>query len=213
MYSSATLNKTTVTYKPETFAMILSFVAFITCVAFCWYDRSVKQGLMKVANAAARSNAIVASLFPSHIRDQLLADQDTKDEDILNTSQHMARRASGKFRSDILGLSDHSLGFTDNFGEDHSVFLTAKPPIADLYTDTTVMFADIAGFTAWSSAREPQQVFVLLETVYAAFDEIAIKRRVYKVETVGDCYVAVTGLPEPRKDHAGTFIISVAIRR
>ena len=35
-----------------------------------------------------------------------------------------------------------------------------------------------------------------------AFDEIAKKRRVFKVETIGDCYVAVTGLPDPRRDHA-----------
>ena len=62
--------------------------------------------------------------------------------------------------------------------------------------------ADIAGFTAWSSVREPSQVFTLLETVYHAFDLIAKRRHVFKVETVGDCYVAVTGLPEPRKDHA-----------
>lgn len=64
------------------------------------------------------------------------------------------------------------------------------------------MFADISGFTAWSSVREPAQVFVLLETIYQAFDKIARQRRVFKVETVGDCYVAVCGLPEPRKDHA-----------
>lgn len=38
--------------------------------------------------------------------------------------------------------------------------------------------------------------------MYAVFDDIAGRRRVYKVKTVGDCYVAVTGLPEPRKDHA-----------
>ena len=55
---------------------------------------------------------------------------------------------------------------------------------------------------AWSSVREPSQVFVLLETLYHAFDEIARRRRVFKVETVGDCYVAVTGLPDPQKDHA-----------
>jgi class 3 adenylate cyclase len=47
------------------------------------------------------------------------------------------------------------------------------------------MFADIAGFTAWSSVREPSQVFTLLETVYHAFDVIAKRRRVFKVETVG----------------------------
>jgi class 3 adenylate cyclase len=67
-------------------------------------------------------------------------------------------------------------------------------PIADLFPNTTIMFADIAGFTAWSSVREPSQVFTLLETVYSAFDAIAKRRKVFKVETVGDCYVAVTGL-------------------
>lgn len=60
----------------------------------------------------------------------------------------------------------------------------------------------ISGFTAWSSVREPAQVFVLLETIYQSFDKIAKQRKVFKVETVGDCYVAVCGLPEPRKDHA-----------
>jgi class 3 adenylate cyclase len=64
------------------------------------------------------------------------------------------------------------------------------------------MFADLVGFTAWRSVREPAQVFTLLETIYSAFDQIAKRRRVFKVETVGDCYVAVTGLPEARKDHA-----------
>jgi class 3 adenylate cyclase len=64
------------------------------------------------------------------------------------------------------------------------------------------MFADIVGFTAWSSVREPSQVFALLETVYQVFDDIARQHGVFKVETVGDCYVAVSGLPEARKDHA-----------
>ena len=51
------------------------------------------------------------------------------------------------------------------------------------------MFADIAGFTAWSSARQPNQVFDLLEAVFGAFDALANAGDVYKVETVGDCYV------------------------
>jgi len=74
--------------------------------------------------------------------------------------------------------------------------------IASFFPNTTVMFADIAGFTAWSSTREPEQVFHLLETVYGAMDQIAMRRGVFKVETVGDCYVAVCGLPEAREDHA-----------
>jgi class 3 adenylate cyclase len=50
--------------------------------------------------------------------------------------------------------------------------------------------------------RDPNQFFTLLESIYRAFDETASLRKVFKVETIGDCYVAVTGLPEPRKDHA-----------
>ena len=46
------------------------------------------------------------------------------------------------------------------------------------------MFADIAGFTAWASSREPSQVFILLEQIYGSFDALAKKRGVFKVETV-----------------------------
>lgn len=74
--------------------------------------------------------------------------------------------------------------------------------IADLFLHTTVIFMDIVGFTAWSSTREPSHVFVLLETVFREFDRKAKRRRIFKVETVGDCYVAVSGLPDPRRDHA-----------
>ena len=43
------------------------------------------------------------------------------------------------------------------------------------------MFADIAGFTAWSSSREPHQVFQLLERLFGEFDAIARKMKVFKV--------------------------------
>jgi class 3 adenylate cyclase len=45
-------------------------------------------------------------------------------------------------------------------------------------------------------------VFTLLETIYGAFDKIAYECNVFKVETVGGCYVAAAGLPEPMDDHA-----------
>jgi hypothetical protein len=57
--------------------------------------------------------------------------------------------------------------------------------IADFFPSCTVFFADIAGFTAWSSTREPSQVFFLLQTVYQNFDAIAKRRKVFKVETIG----------------------------
>lgn len=67
-----------------------------------------------------------------------------------------------------------------------SLFLTFIPISNAFYQpQATVMFADIVGFTAWSSVREPTQVFILLESVYHAFDEIARRRRVFKGTTTG----------------------------
>lgn len=68
------------------------------------------------------------------------------------------------------------------------------------------MFADISGFTAWSSEREPSQVFILLETLYGAMDKAARRMKVFKVETIGDCYVAACGLPQQRDDHAEVLV-------
>jgi class 3 adenylate cyclase len=55
---------------------------------------------------------------------------------------------------------------------DHFAVKNAKQ-IAELFPETTIMFADIAGFTAWASSREPSHVFTLLETLYGAFDRQA----------------------------------------
>lgn len=60
----------------------------------------------------------------------------------------------------------------------------------------------MTGFTPWSDSRTPTDVFNLLETVYGEFDVLAKKFKIFKVETIGDCYLAVSGLPEPRQNHA-----------
>eukprot|EP00980_Cylindrotheca_fusiformis_P009110 scaffold1975_cov90-Cylindrotheca_fusiformis.AAC.2 len=98
--------------------------------------------------------------------------------------------------SDLLE-DDEPFGL-DDFGRSSR---NGSAPLADLFPSVTVVFADLVGFTAWSSAREPHQVFILLETIYGAFDRIAYRHSVFKVETVGDCYVAAAGLPEPTDDH------------
>lgn len=86
--------------------------------------------------------------------------------------------------------------------DEDCVFDISRKPIADLFPHCTVLFSDIEGFTAWSSEREPEQVFTLLQTIFQAFDRIARKRDIFKVEAIGDCYIAVAGLPDPQPDHA-----------
>lgn len=130
-------------------------------------------------------------------------DQDPEQSPVAATSAKLKTASDDELVSprkpDVLGRG----GFLSNSDRTTSVVPQYKDkPIADLFPATTVLFADIAGFTAWSSARDPSQVFTLLETIYAAFDKLAEQRTVFKVETIGDCYVAVTGLPHPQEDHA-----------
>lgn len=76
----------------------------------------------------------------------------------------------------------------DDLAESGSFALGTKP-IANLFKETTIFFADLKGFTAFSSSRTPVEVFTLLETIYNQFDKAAKRRRVFKVETVSksDC--------------------------
>ena len=60
--------------------------------------------------------------------------------------------------------------------------------LPELFLRTSIIFVDIVGFTAWSSVREPTQVFKFLDSLFAAFDDLADKRNVLKIETVGDVY-------------------------
>jgi class 3 adenylate cyclase len=73
--------------------------------------------------------------------------------------------------------------------------------LPDLFLNSSILVADVMGFSAWSSAREPHQVFKLLETLYENFDQLANNHKVFKVETVRDCYVAATGIPDPQTKH------------
>ena len=58
-----------------------------------------------------------------------------------------------------------------------------------------VLFSDIVSFTAYCSRREPRDVVVMLNSMFATFDALLAKHRVHKVTTIGDAYVAATGLP------------------
>ena len=131
------------------------------CMIFVFYIYNwfVNQRNEILINNAARSNAVITSLFPDNIRKKLIGDESPTNDP--------------RTFHDFLA-----------HGSDPTTDLT-RPPLADYFATATVMFADICGFTAWSSVREPPQVFTLLETVYGAFDRLTRRSRVFKVETVG----------------------------
>lgn len=173
-------------------ATVFGFFLFNLAV-FIAYDCMMKTRQEKIVQTAKQTDAIVSSMFPPVVRDRLLRQAETK-----------ARYPKSKKRFPRIPLTPKlrlASMLRDSTPLDIQLESNSQP-IADLFQHTTVLFADISGFTAWSSSREPCQVFKLLETVYSCFDSLAHKLGVFKVETIGDCYVAVTGLPEPQEDHA-----------
>jgi class 3 adenylate cyclase len=85
--------------------------------------------------------------------------------------------------------------------------------IADSFADVTVLFADIANFSALSAQLPPEQLVAWLNEVFSAFDHLAEQHRLEKIKTVGDSYMVVSGLPAPRADHAEAIAdLSLALR-
>ncbi len=74
--------------------------------------------------------------------------------------------------------------------------------IADHFEAVTVLFADIVDFTPTASNLTPQRAVEVLDAVFSEFDRIAQRYALEKIKTIGDCYMAVGGLPEPQADHA-----------
>jgi class 3 adenylate cyclase len=74
--------------------------------------------------------------------------------------------------------------------------------IADRFPEVTVLFADLVDFTRRSQATSPEQVVQVLDDLFTAFDRLAERLGLEKIKTIGDAYMVVGGLPEPRPDHA-----------
>ena len=80
--------------------------------------------------------------------------------------------------------------------------LKQQPQIlADHFSDATVLFADLVGFTQLSSQVSATELVMLLNQLFSIFDELTEQHGVEKIKTIGDAYMAVAGLPNYRSDH------------
>lgn len=74
--------------------------------------------------------------------------------------------------------------------------------IADHYDATTILFADLVGFTPLTAQLAPAEMVSLLNEIYSHFDTLVEKYDLEKIRTIGDNYMVAAGVPRPRPDHA-----------
>jgi len=78
----------------------------------------------------------------------------------------------------------------------------SREVIADKYSDISILFADIVGYTKIAMNYSAQELVSILNTIFSKFDDLVEKFGVEKIKTVGDAYMVASGLPKPRPDHA-----------
>lgn len=123
------------TKTPMYFTIVLVATFLFTSLVFIYYDHYQEKRQLIIMKQAIRSTGVVNALFPAEVRGRLFED-------------NVSREKTNAYLKD-----------------DETPAVARTKCIADSYDNATVMFGDLAGFTAWSNGREPKDVFNLLETL------------------------------------------------
>lgn len=178
LYPSQEFKRVYLTNEPQLFALGVAAIFFFTsAIFFLLYDRFVEKRQRETMKSAERSSAVVNSLFPRNVRERMFQDEEERQNKKRKKSkggwQQVDRGEGQREKSGHSGASrmhpkpaklklKSFLDGDDSNQDGDDADMLLSPPIADLFSHTTVLFADIVGFTAWSSEREPYQVFQLL---------------------------------------------------
>ena len=116
--------------------------------------------------------------------DYILVEMSPRDAEPLNKSQNFKE-----------GMKRKPTSLYDVFPKHIADALNAGKKVeAESHEIVTVVFSDIVGFTKISQTFSPLKVSNMLDRLYVAFDDLANKHKIFKVETIGDAYMGVTNL-------------------
>jgi guanylate cyclase len=78
----------------------------------------------------------------------------------------------------------------------------ASQTIADHFDSASILFADVVDFTPFAQRLPPAEVVGILDQLFSRFDTLVERHGLEKIKTIGDCYMAAAGVPDPSPDHA-----------
>ena len=117
---------------------------------------------------------------------------------IVRSLDDMAAIESEREKSELLLLNILPKAIADRLKQNQET-------IADSFTEATVLFADIVGFTQLSQRISPTELVKLLNEIFSAFDQLTETYGLEKIKTIGDAYMVVGGLPTPCDKHAAAI--------
>ena len=148
MYPSEPLHDKFLSSEPWVYTAVVVMVFALTTLTFVLYDFFVQRRNETVVLKAKRSNAIVSALFPKNVRDRIMKEAEEQVEAEMAMAKGGKRRFGIAQKTQLKSFLNEG-AHTEKDQAAAGVAFAGKP-IADLFPSATVMFADIAGFTAWS---------------------------------------------------------------
>lgn len=83
-----------------------------------------------------------------------------------------------------------------------NILKTNPDTIAEKYDHCSILFVDVVDFTPFAEKSAPEEVVNILNEIFTLFDRLTGKYKLEKIKTIGDAYMVVSGVPEPRPDHS-----------
>ncbi len=194
------------TVNPNLFRWTMVFISQATLIPVCWPLHLLAQ-LGALAYYFGVNSALGFEVFPKHMPLPDFFLHLFWICGICNFSVYLYERlARAEFqsrqklkaaqeRSERLLLNILPVSIAERLKQEQST-------IADSFTEVTVLFADLVGFTELAEGTSPTALVELLNLIFSKFDQLAEQHGLEKIKTIGDAYLVVAGLPEPRTNHA-----------
>lgn len=173
-------------FRPSLQPLELSFDCVRSCVRECWTEKPEERPDFKTIRTKLR--ALRKGMKPN-IFDNMMAMMEKYANNLEQlVDERTDQLQEEKKKTEALLLEMLPRPVAEQLKKGHKVE-------AENYDAVTIYFSDIVGFTAMSAESTPLEVVDFLNDLYTCFDSIIGHYDVYKVETIGDAYMVVSGLP------------------
>ncbi|EYC24028.1 hypothetical protein Y032_0014g2276 [Ancylostoma ceylanicum] len=176
----------------------------LSCIEACWLELPEMRPHVKKVRTMVNAN--LRSTGKGSLVDQMMKMM----EEYTSNLENMVRDRTALLE-EAQKQADRLLNsmLPKSVAEDLKV---GKPVLPQLYQCATVLFSDIRGFTRISSTSTPLQVVTFLNDMFSGFDAIIAKHDAYKVETIGDAYMIVSGVPNENGNNHVQHIADIALK-